>query len=119
MIKKKNLKLGKIGENLALKYLQKKGLKILKSNLKFSFGEIDILAQDCQTIVVVEVKTKSNLNFGAPYEMVNFKKQAKLLKLAKAVTQHFSGNDVRVDVISIEKQGENYKIEHIKNILEA
>ncbi|PIP21815.1 MAG: YraN family protein [Candidatus Nealsonbacteria bacterium CG23_combo_of_CG06-09_8_20_14_all_40_13] len=112
-------KLGQAGENLAKKYLQKKGLKVLASNLRFPFGEIDILAQDGDYLVVVEVKTKSNLDFGAPYEMVNFKKRRKLFNLARALSARFPGQDIRVDVVSIETNNTPAKIEHFQNILEA
>jgi len=119
MNKKENKPTGDIGEQIAAEYLEKLGYKILERNLKLFCGEIDILAQDGDYLVVVEVKTKSNLDFGAPYEMVNFKKRRKLFNLARALSARFPGQDIRVDVVSIETNNTPAKIEHFQNILEA
>ena len=57
---------GSQGEAIAQKFLKDQGYKILATNFTCKIGEIDIIAQQKKTIVFVEVKTKSNLDFGYP-----------------------------------------------------
>lgn len=67
--------LGIEGENAAAKFLEKKGYRIISRNYKTHIGEIDIIAQDGNTIVFVEVKTRGNESFGKPFEAVNKRKR--------------------------------------------
>ncbi|GAB4219436.1 MAG: YraN family protein [Candidatus Microgenomates bacterium] len=76
---KKNL--GKIGEQTACNYLQNNGFKIIKRNFQTRFGEIDIIAEKNNTLYFIEVKTRSNLDKGAPYEAVN---KYKIIHVKKA-----------------------------------
>ena len=59
-------RLGVVGEDYACLYLQKLGYKIIDRNVRFKFGEIDIVAKDEKHICFIEVKTRSNLNYGRP-----------------------------------------------------
>jgi putative endonuclease len=68
--------LGKLGEQKAVKFLQDKGYTILETNWTFQKAEIDILAQKEDTLAVVEVKTRSSLEFGLPQDFVNPKKNS-------------------------------------------
>ena len=106
--------LGKKGEKSALDYLKNNGYKILGQNLRYKFGEIDILAQDEEDIVLVEVKTKSGDEFGEPSEEVDYFKRKKLWQLARFINQKYPSKNIRIDVISI-KMNENPELEHIKN----
>jgi len=110
--------LGASGEDLAENYLKKKNFKILDRNLNFKFGEIDILAQDSEDIVIVEVKTKSGDEFGAPQEEVDYFKKKKLWNLARAVSQKYPDKNIRIDVVAIEIGGNKPNIEHIENAVE-
>ena len=56
---------GKLGEDLAVKYLQKQGYKIIERNFECRQGEIDIIALDKQEIVIIEVKTRKCLEYGS------------------------------------------------------
>ena len=111
--------LGQYGEALAAQYLLKKGYKILQSNFKCKIGEIDLIAQDKEVVVIVEVKTRSDLSYGMPYEAVNYHKQRKLLKIAQAyLLKRYRTVNVmaRFDVLSIHKDpAGNEHIEHIIN----
>jgi len=65
-----NKQTGKLGENMAAKFLEAKGYKILDRNYSTKFGELDIIALDSTTLVFVEVKTKTSDQFGTPEEMI-------------------------------------------------
>ncbi|HOD10283.1 MAG TPA: YraN family protein [Flavobacterium sp.] len=106
--------LGKLGEELAVDFLQKNGYDILETNWVFQKAEIDIIAQKENILAIVEVKTRSSIDFGLPQDFV---KPKKIQLLVKAVNEYVISNDldveVRFDIIAIHKEGKNYKIEHI------
>ena len=74
--------LGKFGEEMAVEYLRKDGYTVLETNWTFQKAEIDIIAQKGTILAVVEVKTRSSLEFGLPQDFV---KQKKIQLLGKAV----------------------------------
>jgi putative endonuclease len=74
----KHIEVGKIGENLAKKFLEDKGYKIIEQNYKTKYAEIDLVAQDKKCLVFVEVRTKIGENFGSPEETINKKKMRKI-----------------------------------------
>lgn len=108
--------LGNKGEDLALKYLQKKGYFLLGRNIKFKFGEIDLFMKDGKTLVVVEVKTKSNPLFGLPQEEVDAHKKHKLILLSRTVAQKFPDTPIRIDVVAVDERLD--LIDHIVNAVE-
>lgn len=104
--------LGSTGENQAVNFLTTHRYKIIDQNIRFDFGEIDILAQDPdKTIVLVEVKTKISDDITEPHEAVGASKQRTLLRLARAIEAQYPDRPIRIDVISIVED----KIEHIVN----
>jgi len=72
--------LGILGEDLAAEFLRKNGYKILERNFRSKFGEIDIIAQDKDTLVFVEVKTRWSEKFGLPEEAITPWKIKKIKK---------------------------------------
>lgn len=74
--------LGGIGEKAAAEYLESQGYRIIERNYKCKLGEIDIIAADKDTVVFVEVKTRSSNTFGQPGEAVNYHKQKKIVRTA-------------------------------------
>jgi putative endonuclease len=106
--------LGKLGEEIAVDYLQKNGYEILETNWVFQKAEIDILAKKENTLAVVEVKTRSSIEFGLPQDFV---KPKKIQLLVKAVHSYVTENDldieVRFDIIAINKQEQDFVIEHL------
>ena len=108
--------LGKLGEDLAVDYLLEHGYTILDRNYRFEKAEVDILSQKGNTLIVVEVKTRSSADFGNPQDFVTPKQ---IKQLVKAVDQYINNNDlnveVRFDIIAIIKQGATFDIEHIKD----
>ena len=108
--------LGKFGEELAVEFLQQNGYDILETNWTFQKAEIDIIAQKDITIAVIEVKTRSSIDFGLPQDFV---KPKKIQLLVKAVNEYIVSNDldidVRFDIIAIYKENNTYKIEHFED----
>ncbi|HVW81217.1 MAG TPA: YraN family protein [Mycobacteriales bacterium] len=94
--------LGINGENYAVRYLIGAGFTIVTRNWRCPDGEIDILAADGPTLAVIEVKTRATDAFGQPYEAVNWRKSARLRRLAAQwLREHPWPGPVRFDVISI------------------
>lgn len=108
--------LGKLGEEMAVEFLQQNGYTILETNWTFQKAEIDIIAQIDNILAVVEVKTRSSIEFGLPQDFV---KPKKIQLLVKAVNEYVLVNDldvtIRFDIIAICKEENNYKIDYIKD----
>ena len=108
--------LGKLGEELAVAFLEENGYEILETNWVFQKAEIDIIAQKENVLAVVEVKTRSSIEFGLPQDFV---KPKKIQLLVKAVNEYVISNDleveVRFDIIAISKEEKEFKIEHIED----
>ncbi len=94
---------GKMGEDIACRYLEEKGFTILDRNYKFEHAELDIVAYQGRFIIFVEVKTRSSKSFGEPEESIDEKKKEKLLHVAEAwmYERRMTGAPARFDVISI------------------
>jgi putative endonuclease len=73
---------GRFGEQVAADHLAATGLVILSRNWRCPSGEIDIVATEGNTLVFVEVKTRSSLTYGSPAEAVNARKAARVRRLA-------------------------------------
>ena len=109
--------LGKIGEQMACDYLLDKGYTILERNWFFQKAEIDIIAQkDAGTLVIVEVKTRTNNFIGNPEEFVSKKKMRLLVSAANEyVISHKLNVEVRFDIMAIVKNAQYQHIEHLEN----
>ncbi|PIS07994.1 YraN family protein [Candidatus Berkelbacteria bacterium CG10_big_fil_rev_8_21_14_0_10_43_13] len=119
MDKTKNKKTGNAGEEAVARYLESKGYKILDRNINFPFGEIDILAEQRKTIVIVEVKTVRGGGFGQAVDLVRYAKQNKLKLLARAISQKYPSRAIRIDVVGVDWSGNEPKIEHIESAVEG
>ena len=120
MSKKNNKVIGNYGENLACNFLQKHDYQILERNFLSYRGEIDIVARDKDTLVFVEVKTRTQTYCGQPAEAVNFSKKKQLYKVAEyyLYLHHQLECKVRFDVIEIILYGSNsYHIQHPKDTI--
>jgi len=111
--------LGKKGEDIALEYITAIGYTLLATNWRYKKAEVDIIAKTKNTIVFIEVKTRSTVYFGAPQEAVTKQKQTLLLEAAEAYLQENNLNyDIRFDIISIVISGTSNKPE-LKHIQDA
>ena len=111
--------LGKRGEALAALYLEDAGLRVIDRNWRCSLGEIDLVAVDGATLVVVEVKTRSSEAYGHPLEAITPGKLERLYLLAsrwaRAHDLRFSG--FRVDAVAIVDDGTGRPaIEHLRAV---
>ena len=95
--------LGRTGEELARRWLERRGCTVLDRNWRCRTGEIDLVAQDGDDLVVVEVKTRRSLRTGHPAEAVTPRKLARLRLLAGLwLAEHeVRAAGVRVDVVAI------------------
>jgi putative endonuclease len=109
--------LGQQGEDLALLFLQNKGYSLLERNLTTKLGEIDLLMQDGEHIVVVEVKTQRIAHTYNPIDKIDWAKQKKLLLLATLISARYPEQSIRIDVITIYWVNATKKpvITHIEN----
>ncbi len=110
--------IGKYGEDAAAKYLKKKGYQIAARNYSCKFGEVDIIARQEDTLVFVEVKTRSTTLYGTPAEAVTYNKKRHIVNTAKhyLMQNGYDGN-IRIDVIEVYLSAERKaeKLEHIEN----
>ena len=98
----KHLQMGVWGEELAVAFLRDKGYVILERDWHSSHRDIDIIAQEGETIVFVEVKTRRNSDFTDPLNAVNFKKQKNLVRAINHYIHYRKFNNPwRFDVITI------------------
>jgi putative endonuclease len=95
---------GAQGEKLARKYLKAEGFKILDVNFHARMGEIDIIAQDKNTIVFVEVKSAAHTSFGDPLNWIPVWKQERIIKasLVYLKSKGLTNSLMRYDVITVE-----------------
>ena len=111
---------GMYGEDFACKYLEKNNYSILERNFHCYQGEIDIIAKDNlkNELVFIEVKTRTNLNYGYPIESVTINKQNHLFKACNYYLYKNNINNVfiRVDVIEIFLNNGIPYIRHVKQI---
>lgn len=111
---------GKLGEDLATKYLQEQGYAIIERNWKKGKLEADIIAYKEGLIVFVEVKTRSMLDFGNPEDFVNKNKQRAYIRLANTyVIENDREEEVRFDIIAVEISQTSYQINHIEDAFSA
>jgi putative endonuclease len=96
--------LGVIGEDLAARALERRGYAILERRYRTDRGEIDIVAQDGETLVFVEVKARADQEFGSAAECVTPAKQRRVARMAvEYLASHRVGDrPCRFDVVAID-----------------
>jgi putative endonuclease len=95
--------LGRNGEDIAVRYLERRRWTVLERGFRMLRGEIDIIARDKGTLVFVEVKTRRGLGFGPPAAAVTPSKQSRIRRIAQAYLSRkgLAGVVCRFDVIAI------------------
>jgi putative endonuclease len=93
---------GQAAEMLAAAYLQQKGLKLLESNYRCRFGEIDLIMRDGKEIVFVEVRLRSNPFFGGAAASITSSKQQKLARTAEHYLLQHGSAPCRFDAVLLD-----------------
>ena len=111
--------IGKIGEDIATRYLEQIGYEIIQRNFECKIGEIDIIAKDKEEIVFVEVKTRASTLYGQPKDAVDVTKKKHIYRTAEfyIYIRHLEKYSVRIDVIEVYKKEAKFKVHHIKNAI--
>lgn len=113
---------GEQAESMAEQYLRRKGYRILARNLRFSNGEIDLVAESENWLVFVEVKGRRGTAYGGGAGAVHDIKQAKLIRLAAQYIANRGLRDplCRFDVVLCQgDKGQGAVLEHIENAFEV
>ncbi len=106
---------GAAGEALAVNHLKKAGYTILERNWRFRKYEIDIIAKKDNLIVIIEVKTRKNDNFGEPEIFVTRKKQSFLIAAAHHyLVERDISLEVRFDIIAVLGFNESESVKHLE-----
>ena len=115
--------IGNLGERIAAGYLRGNGYEIVETNYRCQYGEIDIIARKDDTLVFVEVRTRTSTLYGSPEESITRTKIAHLLAVADDYVAGKTGlpTERRVDVIAVrlDPGGQVSSIRHIENAVEG
>ncbi len=106
--------IGQAAEDVAVTYLESLGVVVILRNVRYRCGELDIVARDGDTLIIVEVRKRSSSRFGGAAASVDFRKQTKLRRAANLLLQQrkdLTGSRVRFDVVAVMPTG----IEWIKH----
>jgi putative endonuclease len=111
--------LGGRGEELAARYLQRLGYRLLARNYRTVLGELDLIAQDGPEVVFVEVKTRMGADQSHPEESVNPAKVERLARLAESYLAAKRREETlwRIDVVAVvvDRNGELRRLDHLRN----
>lgn len=114
------ISLGKKGEEIAHKFLEEAGFRIIEKNFRSKIGELDLIAVDGDTLVFVEVKTRFSEEFGPPEEAVTPNKLRTIARVGEYYKSlHEDTPDaMRIDVVAIdfEPDGRLKRVDLIKNV---
>jgi putative endonuclease len=112
--------IGQKGEDLAVAFLKGLQYVILERNYRCKLGEVDIIARDNDTLVFIEVRSRSSLAFGLPQESINRRKRHQISKVALEFMsrRRFKNTPARFDVIAISFEQGKEKVDHIRDAFE-
>ena len=118
----KRLQFGREGESVAVAFLKKKGYRILEKNFRSKVGEIDIIAEQAGVIVFIEVKARSNHEFGHPFNAVTPAKQKKIVQTAQTflAQKRIVDKPMRFDVVALTLDpSDTWEIELLENAFQV
>jgi len=117
---RERLDLGKLGEDLALRKIRRMGYRCIARNYRCPLGEVDIVAEEDDTLVFIEIKTRRGSSLGYAKEAVNARKQRQLSKVALFYCQENGCADrrSRFDVVAVNLEGDRARIQVIKDAFE-
>ena len=112
---------GRRAEDAAAELITRAGIEILARNVRAARYEIDLLGREGDTIVIVEVRSRSTARFGSPVETVGYEKQRRIVRAAWAILARAGWSDrpVRFDVVGVRWEGEVCLCSHVRAAFEA
>ena len=114
--RRESLEFGKLGEQMAARYLTDQGYIILEHNYRRGHLEIDLIALDKDELVIVEVKCRAYDTILQPEDAVDHKKRLALIRLANEyVKTHGRKENVRFDIVTVVSKADGAEIKHLKN----
>lgn len=112
---------GPLGENIAVRYLRSRGLRIISKNYRCPLGEIDIVALERDAIVFFEVKTRYSEKYGPPLESITRDKRRRIVRNCLFYLKKHGKLDAkcRIDAIGIllDRGGDIRECVHVKNAI--
>lgn len=105
---------GRAAEAIAAAYLELLGYEVVSRNVRMHGVEVDLVAREGRTHVLVEVKCRSRSDYGGAALAVDHGKRARLLRAAQAVALGDDGG-VRIDVVAIEIDVDGATLRHYRN----
>jgi len=116
-------RLGDAGEEIATRELVRRGYVVRERNWRCPEGELDIVAEQGESLVFVEVRTRRGDRFGTPEESITPAKRAHLIAAAQAYlqAQSLQDRDWRIDVVAVEMsdRGQLQRVDVIENAIEG
>jgi putative endonuclease len=107
---------GQAGEAAAANYLHSLGYRVIAMNWRTRYGEIDIVAVDRETVVIVEVRTRTSPALGTAAESVGPRKQQQLVRMAEAFLQKQAPQShARIDVVTFD----GTRVEHLIGVVDG
>jgi putative endonuclease len=109
--------LGLLGERIAAKWLRQRGWRVLEHRFRNGHRDLDLVVERGRTVAFVEVKTRSDLDFGGPVSAVDFYKLQQLRRSALVWMARFGkpGIEYRIDVMAVWITDKQVKIRHVEN----
>lgn len=111
------MKLSVQGESAVCRWLDQQGFRILERNFRCRLGEIDIIAEEGDTLCFVEVKTRTNLHYGRPVEAITRTKQHHILRTISfyCISHPLRTRDLRIDVAEVLFLDGRFYLHYIRN----
>jgi len=104
---------GRAAESLAAAYLEIAGLEVLGRNVRLAGVEVDLVAREERTRVVVEVKLRNRADYGGAVAAVDERKRERLRRAARALLAE-AGGPVRVDVVAMDRTADGLALRHVR-----
>lgn len=105
---------GKAGEDLAVAYLELAGFRLAARNVRLAGVEVDVLADDGATRVLVEVRVRTRGDFGGAAATVDRRKRERLVRAARSLEQQ-GHTRIRVDVLAVDVTADGARLTHYRN----
>jgi putative endonuclease len=119
-VTRSRLATGRLGEQAAVAHLMARGWRIVGENWRCALGEVDIVAMDGPSLVIVEVRTRRTDRFGPPEDSIDARKRRKLVALGQAYVQNARWDGPwRIDVVAVNlaPNGDVCRLRHYPNAI--